>query len=122
MITVDYTYYKDTYGGSLSEEDFKRLVNIAYVVVDNFTFGRFQMLDEKAVNDFTLMKVKTCICALCDKVENATLSGVAIKSSEKVGSWSVNYAADSLPKSVQASLYSVVNFYLGGTALTCSWI
>lgn len=122
MITVDYTYYKDEYGGNLSEDDFKKLVNIAYIVVDNFTFGRFQGLTEDVVNEFTLMKVKTCVCALCDKVESATLSGVVPRASESVGSWSVSYAADSLPKSVQASLYSLVNFYLGGTALTCSWI
>ncbi len=121
MITVDYTYYKDEFHGKLSEDDFNRLVNLGYVTIDNFTFGRFQNLTESDLNEFTIMKVKSCICAVCDRLESDSI-GVGLKSSESVGSWSVNYASDTLPKSVMSSLHSVVNFYLGGTPLTCSWI
>lgn len=121
MITVDYNYYKDEFHGKLSEDDFNRLVNLGYVTIDNFTFGRFQNLTEDSVNEFTLMKIKSCICAICDRLDSDSI-GVGLKSSESVGSWSVNYASDTLPKSVMSGLHSVVNFYLGGTPLTCSWI
>lgn len=121
MITVDYNYYKDEFHGKLSEDDFNRLINLGYITIDNFTFGRFQNITEDSVNEFTLMKIKSCICAICDSLESNSI-GVGLKSSESVGSWSVNYASDTLPKSVMSSLHSVVNFYLGGTQLTCSWI
>lgn len=121
MITVDYNYYKNEFHGKLTEDDFNRLVNLGYITVDNFTFGRFQKLTEDDVNKFLLLKIKSCICAVCDRLDSDTI-GVGLKASEKVGSWSVNYASDTLPKSVMSSLHSVVNFYLGGTPLTCSWI
>lgn len=121
MITVDYNYYKDEFHGKLSEDDFNRLLNLGYIIVDNFTFGRFQNLTENSLNAFTLMRVKSCVCAVCDMLEE-TSSGVGLKSSESVGSWSINYASDTLPKSVMSGLHSVVNSYLGGAPLTCSWI
>lgn len=127
MIKVDYEYYKTECNGTLTEDDFNRLVKLAYVTVDNFTFGRFSKLDEKNIDDMLLLKVKMCICELCDSINESSSSGglgvgVGIKSSESVGSWSVNYAVDSLPKSVTSKLHSIVNFYLGGTCLMCSWI
>ena len=121
MVTVDYNYYKDEFHGNLSEDDFNRLVNLGYTAVDNFTFGRFQNLTEDDVDEFTLMKIKSCVCAVCDRLESDSI-GVGLKSSESVGSWSVNYALDTIPRSVMSSLRSVINFYLGGTPFTCSWI
>lgn len=121
MITVDYNYYNNYYKGTLSENEFDKEVNIAYIVADNLTFNRLNNLSDTSIDELTLNKIKMCICTLCDRLSDENI-GVGLKSSESVGSWAVSYAADTIPKSVLSSLNSVVNFYLGGTELTCSWI
>lgn len=82
IIFANYTYYRDTFGGELDKQMFKKLSAKASAYIDKITFGR---ASEHADDE----RVKRCCCELCDSL-SAISDGV--KQSESVGSWSVTYA------------------------------
>ena len=113
MITIDYTYYKNTYGGFLDEATFNKFVQRAY------------MSDESNYSEFQLSKIKTCVCAVTDKLNAVTgVDGTfssGVTESETVGPWSVKYSTKSLPSSVYASLKELIFSYLSTTNLMVAW-
>ena len=82
MIFANYTYYRDTFGGSLDKQTFKNLAAKASAYIDRITFGR---ASEHADDD----RVKRCCCELVDMLSSVS---DGVKQSESVGSWSVTYA------------------------------
>ncbi len=82
IIFANYTYYRDTFGGELDKQTFKKLSAKSSAYIDKITFGR---ASEHADDE----RVKRCCCELCDSL-SAISDGV--KQSESVGSWSVTYA------------------------------
>ena len=80
---ADYKYYKNEYKGDMPETDFDRMSKIASAKIKANTFGR---IDEKNTQD----EVKYCTCVLADKLLNISKS--ECKTSESVGSWSIQYA------------------------------
>lgn len=92
MAYADYDYYRDTYMGAVSEEDFKRLAVRASSYLDYYTMG-------KAAAAADTDPVKMCCCALVDKyaiIENAqalaaesiSAAGPSEVKSETVGGYS----------------------------------
>lgn len=94
MTYADYTYYAGIYMGSVSEQDFPRLVVRASSFLDYYT-------SNKAKDHADLDAVKMCCCALVDKyavieaaqalamknLANAAANDAEVKS-ETVGSYS----------------------------------
>lgn len=75
MAYVDYTYYKDTYGGKkVSESDFLRLSLLANIYVDTITNGRIIEVTEV---------VKMATCSVMDEFKNQETPEVASESSGK---------------------------------------
>ncbi|ADZ82555.1 MULTISPECIES: hypothetical protein [Cellulosilyticum] len=92
MAYADYSFYKTEYAGSMvPEADFPRLASRSSEYIDSVTFDRL-------VNDETLIsdKVKKACCALAEltySYEQSSQEGDMQKVSEKVGEYSVQYAA-----------------------------
>lgn len=85
MIFANYTYYRDTFGGELDKQAFKKLAAKSSAYIDKITFGR---ASKHADDD----RVKRCCCELCDTLSAISESGGQVKQSESAGSWSVTYA------------------------------
>ena len=79
---ADYSYYKDTYKGSMPEPDFNRMSKSASIKIKANTFGR---IDEENPQE----EVKWCTCVIADALLTASKSKG--KSSDSVGSWSISY-------------------------------
>ena len=80
---ADYDYYKSVYKGDMPKLDFDKMSKLASAKIKANTFGR---IDEKNVCD----TVKHCTCVIAEML--LTTSKSAGKTSESVGSWSVQYA------------------------------
>ena len=120
-----YEFYKESYGGAVSEGDFIRLGVKATAFLDYYTMG-------KAKNNSDMESVRLAFCALVDKyseIEGVSLSaqksvsGVSSvgKKSESVGSYSVTYqTADefkAMERNLKAELAEICRMYLAGTNL-----
>lgn len=124
MYKVDFQYYKNAFGGNLSEDEFKRLSRKAVIFVDNLTFGRLSKLDVSKMDEDLKEKVNMCICEVVEKINSNSEDGVladGVKTSESVENWSVTYAQNSVSSSLLTSFKSTVEMYLGGTYLLCAW-
>lgn len=101
MAYADYEYYANEYGGTnISEEDFKKLSNLASAYIDSATMRRAR----KASGE-TLESVKMAMCAISEvfldeeNVNAAAYSEEALTaslSSESVGRWSKSYKTHSI--------------------------
>lgn len=124
MISVDYTYYTDTYKGTyLSNDLFNKYVVKANMFVNTLTCNRASSVTESS-DGVLVTKLKMCICEMCDRIGSHTSDGLmndSSKSSETVGPWSVSYKSDSVSNSIMKELKSVVDMYLSGTYLTYMW-
>lgn len=125
MITIDFNYYKNTYGGALDEQSFLKFVTRSYMTIDSYCFGRFETADANDFSEFQLSKIKYCVCAVTDKLFALTGSdgtySAGVTESESVGPWTVKYSTKSLPSSVQASLKELIFSYLSTTNLMIAW-
>lgn len=83
---VDYSYYRDTYGGALPSDGFAKKEMAAAAIVDFYTFDRIKKADDK---------VKSCVCELIDfNEEQDTLEREGSKAivSETVSKHKIEYA------------------------------
>ena len=104
MPYASYEYYKDSYGGQMSEAEFKTLSRKAFAYINTVTFGRaktYQGGDE----------VKEACCAVADELKNQENR----ITSETVGSWTRQYKVDDIANSEK--LYQTVSMYLACTGL-----
>ena len=76
MFKVDYSYYKNEYGGKLNEDEFRPLSISACSLVDMYTFNRIS-------SDNVIDEVKNAVCELVDFINAHT--DEKIISSEKIG-------------------------------------
>ena len=89
MVYADYTYYKETYLGTLiPESEFPMLAKRASEYLDYITVG-------KASENASMLEIKDACCALSEqykvieKAQESSISETGEKSSETVGSYSV---------------------------------
>lgn len=89
-ITVDYGFYKDSYGGNVipSLQLFHRLSIKSVNFINKITFNRVTV-DNLSDN------IKFAVCAVADEMYKIEKTG-GIKSVESVGNHSVSYKVDDL--------------------------
>lgn len=112
MIYVDYQYYRDEFRGKLiPEPDFDHAAMLATQYINNVTFGRIG----SGVTD----AVKNACCAVAEVYYSGSVSPRAASgvTSEKVGNYSVSYAAAENSGTQQKRLKSAVKLWLGATGL-----
>ncbi len=97
---IDYKFYKEEYGGNMPESSFKRLSIEASAYIKKNTFNR---IDEKDIPN----EVKLCTCSIAEQLKK--LEKREGKTSESVGSWSVNYQEGSKD---DKKLYDTLKNYL----------
>lgn len=111
MAYVDYSYYKDSFGGiTIPETSFLIYERKARVFIDLITFNRLR-------SDNTLIDnvVKDCLCEIMECNYRIDNDG-GIKSSESVGSHSVSYVVN--PNTTEYSkYYKIAKTHLGHTDL-----
>lgn len=110
---VDYTYYKDEYGGTniKTQNDFKRLESISEAFVDRVTFGRIQRL----LNLTDSIRDAVCYVADTIAIQNQKKE-TAIKSESNDG-YSVSYADAVNDTVLHKEMYWAVKSYLANTGL-----
>lgn len=105
MRYTDYTFYKNSYSGSMPEAIFNRLSVEASAYIKSNTFGR---INENGVVD----DVKYCMCSLADKM--LKIEKREGKKSESVGSWSISYVESTEDKQ---ELFDILRKYLSSELL-----
>lgn len=102
---VDYDYYSNTYQGKVKAEDFPILETKASGILNYYTFNRIETVDDN---------VKLAVCELIDFIQEDE-EGKEIES-EKVGSYSVTYAKQSVFAKARKQK-GIITKYLGHTNL-----
>ena len=107
---VDYSYYKESYGGtSVPSASFNYLSLKASYFINNITQGR-------AKNNTTYIEeIKLATCSVIDKMHKVESDG-GIKISETVGKHSVTYATPS-DLEENKSYYKAAAIFLADTGL-----
>ena len=104
---ADYTYYLNTYKGTMSAEDFNRLGVHASAVIDDITNGRASTQAETEA-------VKNAMCAVADELLTQEQGGEIV--SESNDGISRSYASGT-SRSRQQRLYGAARVYLANTGL-----
>lgn len=106
---ADYTYYTETYGGSMPKVSFSKLSMRMSRYIDKITFGRLK--DLKDVPDW----LKCVCCELCDMQfahERAKTDGKNVKSVSNDG-YSVAFSDDSISEAGHVkALRDVADIYI----------
>ena len=93
---IDYTYYKETFGGTLSEDEFQKNLPKATAYLRGATHGR--ALPEETC-------VRFCLCELCELLCQEKERGIAAESCD---GFSVTYEKDA----VSSAMWQTVSVYL----------
>lgn len=116
MAYADYAFYKNVYRGSLSEAEFVRLSERASDYIDSRTD---YILKKAGIPEDMSERVRKACCALADTIRGNERGGV--KTSEKVGNYSVSYAAGTQRSSAQ-KLDDTIQLYLADLVKEVKWI
>ena len=119
MSYADFTYYQNTYLGTLiADTAFPQLALRASAVIDRITFNRAE--DETVVANIN--SIKMAMCAVAEELQKQdSADGADGITSETIGSHSVSYAANSQrAKSNQSKLENAARLWLDGTYLMFS--
>lgn len=110
---LDYNFYKDEYGGELTEQEFKRSKLHAEALVNLHTFNRLKDISQIP------NEVKYCICELIDYSNYQTDNYGKDIVSETVGTHSKTYAQNNrVTNSREPSKeFNIVRKWLGSTGL-----
>ncbi len=121
MIYADYAYYSGKFGGSaVSENDFPVLALKASEYMDAVTFDRLK----DGIPENFAENISRCCCELVENIQKfggLQTTGNGAVSSEKIGSYSVDYQSTAEQISTFSALYrlsdDVVRRYLGRSGL-----
>ncbi len=116
MAYADFDFYKNIYFGTLPEADFIRLSERASDYIDSRTD---YILKKAGIPDELSERVKKACCALADTIRENEKGGVKV--SEKVGNYSVNYAAGTQRTDSQ-KLDDALQLYLADLVKAVKWI
>lgn len=113
MAYADFTYYRDTFLGCLTEAEYRPLARQASAYVDLATGGRSEAL---SADDPLFPKLQDACCAVADALAlNARGGGIASETNDGI---SVSYVAGvGQTKTDNTRLREAVSLYLGGTGL-----
>lgn len=110
MLYADYSFYRDTYCGNMSEADFRKHCKSASDFIDGVTFGR--ITQELMQNENAAYKIRSACCVCADIFYSHSQAAASAVTQEKVGDYSVSYAQQKSRKSRQSELYSAAKEYL----------
>ena len=118
-----YNFYKNTYGGELTEEQFSKLYPRVKIILNNMTCGKLnRMIEQKGTTE----EISYTLCEGVDafnRLQSRVQSGESgYKTSESVGPHSVSYSEKSIPSSFEDELLGIAERYLGNTNLLCRWV
>lgn len=116
MAYADYDFYKNVYRGTLSEAEFARLSERASDYIDSRTE---YILKKAGISDDMSERVQKACCALADTIRGNERGGV--KTSEKVGNYSISYAAGTQRSDAQ-KLDDTIQLYLADLVKAVKWI
>ena len=116
MAYADYKFYRETYRGTLSEADFTRLSKRASDYIDARTD---YILKRAGIPDEMSERVQKACCALADTIRGNERGGV--KTSEKVGNYSVSYTAGTQRTDSQ-KLDDTIQLYLADLIKGVKWL
>lgn len=109
-MNIDYTFYKDTYKGTVIEAVFDRLSSLATAHINRITSGRAQ-----TATGTDLDAVKLAFCAIIDELDKQENGGIV--TSESNDGISRSYAVSSVVRSASQRIYNVAEVYLSNTNL-----
>lgn len=122
MLTVPYEFYKDTYGGSLSEEQFNKLLQPVVVDVNYYTDYRLVDMTDESADAILLIQYRQLCCRLVDDSVSYQENGGAVVKSQSSGKVSESYLESSLPKNRGVATMNLIEKYLGRFNLCCRWV
>ena len=110
-MTVDYSFYTDTYGGTnISEKEWRRLSQKAIQRLRQFTYCRLP--DDWSGEPYA----NQASCAVCEMAELLLVQEESSgKASESTDGYSVSYVGSG--GEAGQSLYDIARVYLGNTGL-----
>jgi hypothetical protein len=117
---IDYLYYINNGGSSISESEFDRYAVRASYQVDFLTFNRADAIVTAGTNTQVIDRIKRATVAVADVMKSYSVNGGggAIVQSEKVGDHSVQYRdGEQLRSQETQAVSSVVEMYLSHTGL-----
>lgn len=112
MVTISYEFYKDSYRGSLSEDDFNKCILKATKFVSNRTNNRIDTISDDNINQDLVTDIKLCICNVIDKVQYYSESNGKVIASQSSGKISESYVVDSSRTSVERDIADVIKLWL----------
>lgn len=111
MLTVDYTFYTETFRGKLPEAEFERQAVYASAYLDELTMGR----TSGVLPPDTLERAKLALCAIVDAhATNEKIGDVASESNDGV---SITYRSGSDGITPGKRLYDAAACFLSNTGL-----
>lgn len=120
---VDYTFYTDTYLGSIiPETDFNHLALEASHFINAITYGRADTVITDNTDADLFEKVKMATCAAAEgyyaNLATEAQGGTGVIQSEKIGNYSVTYAlAGDMAQSLGMAILRKAGPYLADTDL-----
>jgi len=108
---VDFNYYNGTYGGTIPEETFDKLVIESSAIIRENTFNRINIEEIPE-------EVKYCTCKIIDKLNEYAINAKkqGNKTAETVDKWHVNYGAIKTDDEFKSELQSILKTYLWNVA------
>ena len=116
MAYADYDYYSKTYKGTLSKADFERLSERASDYIDGKTN---YILKTAGISPDMEERVKKACCALAEIIRGNESGGAKV--SEKVGDYSVSFAANT-SRTAEQKLDDALMLYLSDLVKAVQWI
>ncbi len=114
MAYTDYTFYKDTFGGSMPESIFNSFLNRASAYIDLITFNRLK--GKSNISE----EVKMATCAVIEEEYKLDKTNGKVISSEHVGNYSAVYVTSTRKDNPYRLKYNAAKIYLANTGLLYS--
>ena len=108
----NYTFYKDTYRGTLTEAEYERFSVRANAEIDRMTFNK-----AKTATGEDIERVKFAECAVIDELSYQSIGGSGDVTSESNDGISKSYATGAVAKSSRQRIDAAAHTWLSNTNL-----
>lgn len=122
MLTVPYEFYTGVYGGSLTEEQFKKQMMSVEADVNYYTNDSLLNLTDDSVDTNILYDYRRLCCILADKGQVYEQGGGKVVKSMSSGKVSESYLESSLPANRGVETISLIEKYLSRYNFCCRWV
>lgn len=124
MITVNYDFYKHTYGGStLDENVFNRIIPFSTKVLLNRTTSTIRTIEDDYENTDLVYSIRMCLCHLAERIAFYQSSDDKTIKSQSVGKMSITYATDDSHTAISDDYARIIKLWLSEYGYTnCVWL